>query len=131
MQIHNLNGGHYKRAKLIGRGGKRGKTSGRGGKGQTARAGHRVRPEVRDLIKKLPKLRGYGAPRIKQIVVTTSLDVLNKRFNEGAIVTPKDFGKQKMKILSNGVINKKLTLQGFLYSVSAKKKIEASGSKII
>ena len=38
----------------------RGKTSGRGGKGQTARAGNKRRPELRDIIKKLPKRRGYG-----------------------------------------------------------------------
>ena len=35
----------------VGRGGKRGKTSGRGTKGQNARAGHRKRPEMRDIIK--------------------------------------------------------------------------------
>ncbi len=39
----------------IGRGGKRGKTSGRGHKGQNARAGTSKRPEMRDIIKKLPK----------------------------------------------------------------------------
>jgi len=56
MQIHNLKRIHpNKRSVSIGRGGRRGKTSGRGGKGQTARAGHKVRPEIRDMIKKLPK----------------------------------------------------------------------------
>lgn len=44
---------------MVGRGGKHAKTSGRGGKGQTARAGNKRRPELRDIIKKLPKLRGY------------------------------------------------------------------------
>ncbi len=43
----------------MGRGGKHAKTSGRGGKGQTARAGNKRRPELRDIIKKLPKNRGY------------------------------------------------------------------------
>ncbi len=131
MQIHNLKSGHYKKSKLVGRGGKRGKTSGRGGKGQTARAGHRVRPEVRDLIKKLPKLRGYSAPKIKQVYTTTNLEKLEAKFADGATVSPKDFGKKRMKILSDGELKKKLTLQGFVYSAAAKKKIEASGSKII
>jgi len=45
----------------VGRGGKRGKTAGRGTKGQNARAGRKKRPELRDIIKKLPKRRGYGA----------------------------------------------------------------------
>ncbi|MBI2627698.1 hypothetical protein HYW72_02075 [Candidatus Nomurabacteria bacterium] len=60
MQIHNLKRQHKnKRDRIIGRGGKHAKTSGRGGKGQTARAGNKRRPELRDIIKKLPKNRGY------------------------------------------------------------------------
>ena len=43
-----------KKPKLVGRGSKRGKTSGRGTKGQKSRAGHKIRPEIRDRIKKLP-----------------------------------------------------------------------------
>lgn len=60
MQIHNLKRTHKnKKDRIVGRGGKHAKTSGRGGKGQTARAGNKRRPELRDIIKKLPKLRGY------------------------------------------------------------------------
>ena len=60
MQIHNLKRIHKnKKDRLVGRGGKHAKTSGRGGKGQTARAGNKRRPELRDIIKKLPKNRGY------------------------------------------------------------------------
>lgn len=60
MQIHNLKRTHKnKKDRLVGRGGKHAKTSGRGGKGQTARAGNKRRPELRDIIKKLPKNRGY------------------------------------------------------------------------
>ncbi len=61
MQIHNLKRQHKnKKDRLVGRGGKHAKTSGRGGKGQTARAGNKRRPELRDIIKKLPKNRGYS-----------------------------------------------------------------------
>src|SRR5476649_564767 len=61
MQIHNLKRNHKnKKDRLVGRGGKHAKTSGRGGKGQTARAGNKRRPELRDIIKKLPKNRGYS-----------------------------------------------------------------------
>jgi ribosomal protein L15 len=61
MQIHNLKRTHKnKKDRMVGRGGKHAKTSGRGGKGQTARAGNKRRPELRDIIKKLPKKRGYS-----------------------------------------------------------------------
>lgn len=61
MQTHNLKRVHKnKKDRLVGRGGKHAKTSGRGGKGQTARAGNKRRPELRDIIKKLPKNRGYS-----------------------------------------------------------------------
>lgn len=60
MQIHELKRQNKnKKDRIVGRGGKHAKTSGRGGKGQTARAGNKRRPELRDIIKKLPKLRGY------------------------------------------------------------------------
>lgn len=60
MQIHNLKRVHKnKKDRIVGRGGKHAKTAGRGGKGQTARSGNKRRPELRDIIKKLPKNRGY------------------------------------------------------------------------
>lgn len=60
MQIHELKRKNKnKKDRIVGRGGKHAKTGGRGGKGQTARAGNKRRPELRDIIKKLPKLRGY------------------------------------------------------------------------
>ena len=59
MQLHELQPDTpNKNRKRIGRGGKRGTTSGRGQKGQTSRAGHRIRPAERDLIQRLPKLKG-------------------------------------------------------------------------
>lgn len=53
----------------MGRGGKHAKTSGRGGKGQTARAGNKRRPELRDIIKKLPKNRGYQFKSIHKALI--------------------------------------------------------------
>ncbi|MFM7087908.1 MAG: hypothetical protein ACKOW9_00010 [Candidatus Paceibacterota bacterium] len=71
MQINELKRVHKnKKDRIIGRGGKHAKTSGRGGKGQTARAGNKRRPELRDIIKKLPKLRGYRFnSRIGEVVI--------------------------------------------------------------
>jgi len=59
MQFHNIFSDHsYKSKKRVGRGGKKGTYSGRGMKGQKARAGHRIRPAIRDFMMKVPKLRG-------------------------------------------------------------------------
>lgn len=70
MQIHNLKRTHKnKKDRLVGRGGKHAKTSGRGGKGQTARAGNKRRPELRDIIKKLPKNRGYKFKSIQNVYI--------------------------------------------------------------
>ncbi|MFH1188555.1 MAG: hypothetical protein V1652_01780 [bacterium] len=61
MQLHELQSLHCnKKEKRVGRGGKRGTYSGRGVKGQSSRAGHRIRPAERDLIQSMPKLRGFA-----------------------------------------------------------------------
>src|SRR5438046_459726 len=77
----------------VGRGGKRGKTSGRGTKGQNARAGHRKRPEMRDIIKKLPKRRGHGKNRSRTVrpriaLKSVNLAALETAFSAGDTVTP-------------------------------------------
>lgn len=60
MQLHQLKPIHkFKKPKRVGRGGKRGIYSGRGIKGQKSRAGHKLKPIIRELIKRYPKLRGY------------------------------------------------------------------------
>ena len=76
-----------RKKKYIGRGGRRGKTAGRGTKGQNARAGRKKRPEIRDIIKKLPKRRGYRTPSIRKPVVVKvendkeTYSVIRKRLN--------------------------------------------------
>jgi len=136
-----------KTARRVGRGGKRGKTSGKGGKGQTARAGAKMRPEWRDIIKKLPKRRGYGVnrsstvrPRIPATALT--LDALSKRFENGETVSVKALIEKGMvrrvsgnvpplKILSRGELTKKLAIQkGISASADAKEKIRAAGGTI-
>ena len=68
MQFHNLQSKtKRKRSRQVGRGGTRGKTAGRGTKGQNARAGHKKRPELRDFIKRIPKLRGRGKSSLKSL----------------------------------------------------------------
>ena len=78
MQIHNLKREHKnKKDRIVGRGGKHAKTSGRGGKGQTARAGNKRRPELRDIIKKLPKNRGYKFNSVRKAVMLPKEKVLS------------------------------------------------------
>jgi|SRR3989338_5538873 len=67
MQAHNLSKSNNKKAKRIGRGGKRGSYSGRGIKGQKSRAGRKIRPQIRDIIKKIHKRRGYGRNRSRSV----------------------------------------------------------------
>ena len=47
----------------------RGKQSGRGGKGQTARAGHKIRPALRDIIKNQEEVKEQTkAARKKELI---------------------------------------------------------------
>lgn len=83
MQIHELKRTHKnKRDRMVGRGGKHAKTSGRGGKGQTARAGNKRRPELRDIIKKLPKNRGYKFKSVKKPLILEREKVAGQKFSE-------------------------------------------------
>ena len=100
MQIHNLKRLHKnKRDRLVGRGGKHAKTSGRGGKGQTARAGNKRRPELRDIIKKLPKMRGYQFKSVKKTYfVTKDKVVMTAGKMEGFAEMRKRLGVKGRKI---------------------------------
>ncbi len=79
MQFHNLQAKTQRKfSKQVGRGGTRGKTSGRGTKGQNARAGHKKRPEMRDIIKRIPKLRGRGKSSLKSFQMKLSGQALQE-----------------------------------------------------
>ena len=133
--------------KRVGRSGSRGKTSGRGHKGQKARAGHRIRPEVRDAIKKLPKRRGYGKNRARTVNdsvvrnIPVSLGALEAAFEAGARITPETLlqsglvsgrkGKiPKVKILGSGALTKQLLVSGCSVSKTALAAIEKAGGSV-
>src|SRR3989344_3669203 len=107
MQIHEVTSKtQFKTKKVVGRGGKRGKTAGRGTKGQKARAGHRIRPAIRDIIKKLPKRRGEGVSRNQfkteaSHSVIVKISALNAVFENGEQVTPKTILEKEL-IKSSG-----------------------------
>lgn len=148
MQLHELKPTQKaKSAKRIGRGGKRGKTSGRGHKGQKARAGNSTRPEMREHIKKLPKLRGHGVNRAKTVnaervrPVVVNVAALEAALETGATVNPKALvaagvvatvrrKAPAVKILGNGEVTKKFTVDNCQVSATAKTKIEAAGGSV-
>jgi large subunit ribosomal protein L15 len=132
----------------VGRGGTRGKTSGRGTKGQNARAGHKKRPEMRDLIKKLPKLRGHGKNRARTVrtdritYAPINLSLLDAVFTSGDTITVKTLVAKgiveaqnghfpHVKILGSGTLTKKLSISGCEFSAAAKSAIEAAGGSIL
>ena len=148
MQLHELKPtSARKSAQRVGRGGKRGKTSGKGHKGQKARAGNSSRPEMREIIKKLPKLRGHGVNRARTvnservIPIVINVSALESALESGVTVTPKSLvtsgvvttKKRKapaVKILGNGSLTKKFTVEDCQVSKSAKEKIEAAGGSV-
>jgi large subunit ribosomal protein L15 len=109
MQLHTLAPIHAnRRFTVVGRGGKRGKTSGRGGKGQTARAGHKIRPEMRDIIKKIPKRRGWGKNRSdtvrsnRTVFAPINIAALEAAFETNTTITPAVLLARKLVRPRNG-----------------------------
>ena len=142
MKLHELSPapGSVREVKRIGRGhgSGQGKTAGKGHKGQKARAGRGMRPGFEGgqmpLQRRIPK-RGFVN------VFATNYAIINiaalNKFDNGAVVDTqalKDMGlvkdsKDGVKVLGNGELTKKLTVQVAAYSESAKAKIEAAGGK--
>lgn len=123
----------YRRPRRVGRGGKRGTYSGRGMKGQRSRAGAKIRPEERETVKKIPKLRGYKFKSFQTAPETVNLDRIDRLFSEGAVVTPHELVRKgalsrlkgkipKVKILGRGALKKKLTFKDVAFSESAARK---------
>jgi len=136
MQLHQVKPIHKQRnKKRVGRGGKRGTYSGKGLKGQKARAGRKMRPELRDFIKKIPKKRGYRFKTINPKPEIVNLEDLEKFFNEGELVNPEILlqkglvGRIKgripeVKILGSGELKKKLKIENCQMSESVKKALK-------
>jgi len=142
MQLHQIKPKiKHKRKKIIGRGGKRGTYSGRGMKGQKARAGRRIRPAIRDIIKKIPKKRGYRFASLQKKPVIVNLEILEKIFNHEEKVNPRTLLEKgiikkakgllpEVKLLGQGDLTKKLLVSECQISKSARGKIEKAGGTI-
>lgn len=138
MQFHQLSPKtKYKEARRVGRGGKRGTYSGRGIKGQRARAGAKIRPALRDILKKIPKLRGYKFKSFQTRPSVVNLGDIAKKFKTGGIVSPENLLKAglisrikgripEVKILGSGEIAKNLQFKNVQFSASAKEKISSN-----
>lgn len=142
MKLHELSPapGSVKDVKRIGRGhgSGNGKTAGKGHKGQKARAGRGIRAGFEGgqmpLHRRIPK-RGFNNI-FATPYVAINVAALN-RFEDGAVVNTEALlnagiinkAPYGVKILGNGKLEKKLTVQVAAFSESAKAKIEAAGGK--
>ena len=141
MKLHelekNIGATHAKKRVGRGSGSGLGKTSGRGQKGQKARGS--INPIFEGgqlpLYRRLPK-RGFSNYPFKKEYAVINLSDLNV-FEDGTVVTPallKERGIVKkqlsgIKVLGEGQLEKKLTVQAHKFSKSAIDKINESGSK--
>ena len=143
MKLHELSPapGSVKERKRIGRGAAsgQGKTAGKGHKGQKARSGSNAHIGFEGgqmpLQRRIPK-RGFVNIFAKEIA-TVNVAAINDKFDDGATVTIEalvESGLVKktrdgVKVLGQGELTKKLTVQANAFSASAKAKIEAAGGK--
>ena len=142
MRIHELKKpeGSTKAPKRIGRGQGTGQgtTAGRGMNGQNSRSGGGVRLGFEGgqmpLYRRLPK-RGFNNKWAKEYAEVNVKDL--NRFEDGTevdlgmLLAAGLVGKQLdgLKVLGNGELTKKLTVEAKIFSATAKEKIEAAGGK--
>jgi large subunit ribosomal protein L15 len=145
MKLHSRTPLRDKLLQRIGRSGKRGSYSGRGVKGQRSRSGHRIRPAERDIILKIPKMRGFRNKPKQDAPVVFNLGVLSGKLKtyikagaplevsyailKTAKLLKKDY-KGVVKILGTGEIAFPIAVSGFEVSASAKLKIEKAGGNV-
>jgi large subunit ribosomal protein L15 len=130
-----------KRSRRIGRGpgSKRGKTAGRGGKGDSARQGYSKRFGYEGgqvpLYRKLP-IRGFTRGRFVKNVFAIGLNTIDAYYQDGETVNLETLQEKGLaprrvlggvKILSNGDLNKKVTIVAHHYSEAARQKLTEKG----
>jgi large subunit ribosomal protein L15 len=129
-----------KKRQRVGRGGNRGGTSGKGHKGQKARTSGNVPARFEGgqmpMSRRLPK-RGFTNYLFKKEFSLISLDQLQELFQEGQTITKAmlyDLGCIKknvlVKILADGSLDKKLTVEVDACSKTAKEAIERVGGAV-
>jgi large subunit ribosomal protein L15 len=136
--------------KRVGRGygSKRGgHTSGRGTKGQKSRSGYKSPRKGFEggqmpLSRRLPKLKGFSRTFATSKIIANVINLahLERTFKSGDVVSIESLvenklisaksKKQSIKILGQGELKIKLTIDGVNMSAQAQKKIEAAGGKV-
>lgn len=130
-----------KKIQRVGRGvgSRRGKTSCRGGKGDSARQGYRKRYGYEGgqvpLYRKLP-VRGFTRGRFVKLRAAVTFRMIDAHFEDGEVVNFASLREKKIvprripggiKILSNGTLTKKVTIEANVFSAAAKQKLESQG----
>jgi len=141
--LHKLSpkpGSVHRRKRLgTGQGSGHGQTSTKGQKGQNSTAGGSKRDGFEGgqmpLLRRIPK-SGFSNKRFRSVYEWTNVSILDKHFDNGSEVTPETLISSRLikkgelvKVLGDGVINKKLTVRVHAFSKSAKEKIEKAGGK--
>lgn len=144
MKLNELSPSVPKRnRKRIGRGNSSGwgKTAGKGSNGQKSRAGGGVKPYFEGgqmpIYRRVPK-RGFSNTIFKKEYTVISLSFLNDNFEDGEVVSLETLfnkclikkGRDGVKVLGNGELNKKLTVKVHKISKSAKAAVEAKGGTV-
>ncbi len=143
MKIHELGpaAGSTTKVRRAGRGtgSGLGKTAGKGHKGQKARAGGSIRRGFEGgqtpLMRRIPK-RGFNNRGTIEFATVNVSDL--EKFEDGTVITMKLLKEEKivrkeldgLKVLGNGDLTKKLTVEAKKFSEIAKQKIEKVGGKI-
>src|SRR3989344_9451049 len=138
MQLHEIKPNRKNKLKTrVGRGGKRGTYSGRGQKGQKARAGRRIRPAERDLIQRLPKLRGFRNKSLFEKPTVVDIADIEKKVNNNLINREVLLSAglirksaKKIKILGVSESKKPFEIEGLEISNKLKEKIISAGGSI-
>lgn len=145
MIIDDVHRGITKRRKRkrVGRGSGsgHGKTSGRGHKGYGSRAGSSSRRGFEGgqtpIFMRVAK-RGFNNRAFADVIAIVNIRDLEQHFNDGDVVTP-DTLRQKglihgrydgVKLLADGEVTKKLTVQVHRFSASAEEKVLKAGGKV-
>jgi len=143
ITLSTLKNTHRYKSKIqrVGRGpgSKRGKTSGRGVKGDKSRSGYKRRAGQEGgqlpLFRKLP-VRGFSNARFRKEVVSLNLGLIEALFEAGETVnleTLRDKGLAPrmvpggLKILANGTLTKKVTIEAHRFSQAAREKLDKAG----
>jgi large subunit ribosomal protein L15 len=142
MKLHTIkpNKGAKRGIKRLGSGESSGlgKTCGKGHKGQKSRSGGRIRAGFEGgqmpLHRRLPK-KGFSNAAFRDTVAVVNVSQLEARFDDGATVDEAALraagllnGRcDKVKLLGNGELSKKLTVRLDLASATAREKIDKAG----